>query len=140
MKPSSPVSVLEDAFNHGKLEALDRGFTPDAVIHDPGLELRAPAELRQGLVRLRIAFPDFHFTVEDQFATGDRVAIRYRGQGTHHDEFLGVPATGQRIDYTGIIILRLQDGRIAEFWAQPDQLGVLKQLGARVSAGSTAQS
>jgi predicted ester cyclase len=125
--------VLEDVFNHGILEAIDTGFTPDAVIHDPGLELRGPLELRKGIDGLRTAFPDFHFTMEDQLAEGDLVAVRYRGQGTQRAEFLGVPATGKHIDYTGMIIVRLHEGKIAEFWAQPDQLGLLKQLGARVS-------
>jgi predicted ester cyclase len=102
------------------------------VIHDPGIDMHGPAELRQGLSVLLAAFPDFHFTVEQQLAEGDLVAIRYRGQGTHRATFLGIEATGKRIDYTGIILLRLQDGKIAEFWAQPDQLSVLKQLGAKI--------
>ncbi len=126
---------LEDAFNRGNLDAIDGAFAPDVVIHDPGLELRGRAELRQGIDRLRVAFPDFHFTVEDLFADGDQVAIRYRGAGTHRAEFLGVPATSRRIDYRGIIIVRLEGGQIAEVWAQPDQLGILQQLGARLSLG-----
>ena len=86
------------------------------------------------------AFPDFHFTVLDQLAEGDRVVIRYRGQGTQRDEFLGIPATGRRIDYTGLLLVRLDGERIAEFWAQPDQLGILKQLGAQISTPGSAQA
>jgi steroid delta-isomerase-like uncharacterized protein len=124
--------ILEQAFNHGDLSAIDDGFTPDALIHDPGLELHGPGELRRGLEGLRQVFPDFHFTVLDTLAQDDKVAVRYRGEGTHRAEFLGVPATGRRVDYTGIVWVRLEEDRIAEFWAQPDQLGVLKQLGASV--------
>ena len=124
--------ILEQGFNEGNLDAVVDGFTPDAAIHDPGTDFRGPAELRQGLTALRNAFPDFHFTVEEQLAEGDRVAIRYRGQGTHRGEFLGIPATGHRIDYTGLLLVRVEGERIAEFWAQPDQLGLLKQLGSRV--------
>jgi steroid delta-isomerase-like uncharacterized protein len=126
--------ILEQAFNYGSCDAIDTGFTPDALIHDPGLEMRGPAELRQRLIGLRTAFPDFHFVAEDHFAEGDQVAIRYRAEGTHSAQFLGIPASGKRINYTGIVILRFERGKIAEFWAQPDQLGVLKQLGARVEA------
>jgi hypothetical protein len=53
----------------------------------------------------------------------------------HRGEFLGIPASGRAIDDTGLFLLRLEGQRIAEFWAQPDQLGLLKQLGARVVAG-----
>ncbi len=128
--------ILEEAFNRGNLGVVDEGFAPDAVIHDPGLEYRGAAELRRGLERLRTAFPDFHFTVEDLFAGGDKVVVRYRGEGTHRGVFLGIPATGRRISYTGILIVRLQEGRIAEFWAQPDLLGVLRQLGFAPSTGT----
>jgi predicted ester cyclase len=123
-------SVLERAFNRRDLAALDDGFTPDAAILDPGMDFRGPAELRAGLSKLLDAFPDFHFTVLDQLAEGDRVVIRYRGQGTQRAEFLGVAASGRRIDYTGMLLVRLEGERIAEFWANPDQLGVLRQLGA----------
>jgi predicted ester cyclase len=74
-------------------------------------------------------FPDFLFTVEDQLGEGDLVAIRYRGEGTHRAGFLGVAATGKRVSYTGMVMLRLQHGKIAEMWANPDQLGLQKQLG-----------
>jgi steroid delta-isomerase-like uncharacterized protein len=130
--------ILEEAFNHGHLDVVDEGFAPDAVIHDPGLEYRGTAELRRGLDRLRTAFPDFHFTVEDLFAGGDKIAVRYRGEGTHRGVFLGIPATGRRISYTGILIVRLQDGLIAEFWAQPDLIGILRQLGAFSADGQAA--
>jgi steroid delta-isomerase-like uncharacterized protein len=129
--------VLDAAFNRGELDALETQFTYDARIHDPGVEFHGPAELRRALVGLRTTFPDFHVSVEDMFGEGDRVAIRYRGRGTHSAEFLGVPATGRRIDYTGILIVRLFAGKIAEFWAQPDQLGVLTQLGAYVRHSHT---
>jgi steroid delta-isomerase-like uncharacterized protein len=123
-------AVLDEAFNQGHLDALEAAFTPSAAIHDPGLEMRGPTELRRGLANLRTAFPDFHFTIAEAVNEGDLVALRYRGQGTHRATFLGVPATGRRIDYTGMLMVRLEDDRIAELWAQPDQLAVLRQLGA----------
>ena len=132
--------ILEQAFNEANLDAIDAGFTPDAVIHDPGVDFRGPAQPREGLSRLLRAFPDFHFTVLDQLAEGDRVVIRYRGQGTQREEFLGIPATGRRIDYTGLLLLRMEGERIAEFWAQPDQLGMLKQLGGQISTRGSTQA
>ena len=128
--------TLEAAFNQGDFAALDAGLCPDALFHDPGRDFRGPAELRHGLEGFRNAFPDFRFSVLDQLACGDRVVIRYRGQGTQRGAFLGVPASGRRIDYSGLLLVRLgaeaEAERIAEVWAYPDQLGVLTQLGARL--------
>jgi predicted ester cyclase/quinol monooxygenase YgiN/uncharacterized protein YndB with AHSA1/START domain len=125
--------ILEPAFNQADLTAIDAGFTPDAAIHDPGTDFRGPAQLRAGLASLLAAFPDFRFTVLDQLAEGDRVLIRYRGQGTQRGDFLGIPATGRRIDYTGMFLVRVEGAQIAEVWAQPDQLGIVRQLGASLS-------
>jgi predicted ester cyclase/uncharacterized protein YndB with AHSA1/START domain len=137
-------TTLERAFNQRDLAALDEGFTADAAIHDPGTDFRGPSELRRGLEKLLTAFPDFQFSVLDELAEDDRVVIRYRGQGTHRAEFLDLPATGRRIDYTGLLLVRLEGQAIAEFWAQPDQLGIFKQLGARLvtdaPAGAIEQS
>ena len=61
-------AFVEEVFNRGKVLALDDLFTPDAVIHDPGLELRGTVAMRSGLRSLLAAFPDLHITVEDQIA------------------------------------------------------------------------
>src|SRR5436309_1792146 len=111
---------LFDAMTQGDLSALDELFTSDAVVHDPGRELRGIAAIRQGFSSLRAGFPDVGYTVEDQIAEGDKVASRYRGEGTHLGEWRGVPATGRRFSYTGILIHRFEDGKIAEFWGQSD--------------------
>jgi predicted ester cyclase len=97
-------------------------------LHDPGRELRGTPAIRQGLQALRAAFPDIVYTVEAQLAEGDLVASRYRGTGTHLSDWRGVPASGRRFSYTGILIQRFEGGKIAEFWGQADLLGLLRQL------------
>jgi steroid delta-isomerase-like uncharacterized protein len=126
--------ALEATFGRGDLDALETYFTPSVTLHEPGQEpMHGRDELRRGLEGLRAAFPDFRFSIEDLLAEDGRVAIRYAGQGTHHGDFLGIAATGREIRYTGMVMVRLDKGRIAEFWAQPDLLGVLRQLGATVA-------
>ena len=103
--------------------------------HDPGREFRGSAALKQGIASLHAAFPDLHYTVEDMVAEGDKVAVHYTGRGTHHGEFQGIPATGKPMTYTGILIWRFVDGKIAEHWAAPDLLGLMQQLGAIPTRG-----
>ena len=50
--------------------------------------------------------------------------------GTHHGEFMGVPATGTQIALAGITILRFEGDQVVERWSQADMLGLLVQLGA----------
>ena len=133
MNPEDNKAVsrrLFEAMTRGDLDAVDDIFTPDAVIHDPGREFFGRAAIKQGLASLRAGFPDIAYSIQDQIAEGDRVASRYRGEGTHLGEWRGVPGTGRRFSYTGILIHRFEDGKIAEFWGQADVLGLLQQLGA----------
>jgi steroid delta-isomerase-like uncharacterized protein len=112
------------------LSRIDDLFTPDFVRHDPGgRELHGTEQDRQFISSFCTAFPDVHFTVEDQIAEGDKVVVRYRFQGTHLGAFQGMPPTGKQVAYTAILIYRMADGKIAEQWTEFDQLGFLRQLG-----------
>jgi len=121
--------VWEEVWHQGDLGRIDDLFTADFVRHDPGRELRGTEQNRQFISGLRAAFPDLHFTVEDQIAAGDKVAVRYRFRGTHLGDFLGMPPTGKQVSYSGILIYRIADDRIAEQWTEFDLLGFLRQLG-----------
>ena len=122
--------VWEEIWHQGDLERIGHFFAPDFMRHDPGREIRGPEENRQFIQRFRAGFPDAHFTVLDQIADGDKIAIRYRFQGTHLGVFNGMTPTGKPVTYSGILIYRIADGRIAEQWTEFDLVGFLKQLGA----------
>jgi predicted ester cyclase len=78
----------------------------------------------------RTGFPDFRDTVDLQLAEGDLVATRATSSGTHTGPFQGIAPTGKRLSWTGIVIDRVQDGRIVESWGNWDMMGLLQQLGA----------
>lgn len=77
---------------------------------------------------LRCAFPDLGLTVEEMVAEGDMVAVRFTARGTHQGEFLGVPATGNRVAWEVISVVRVACGKIAERWSQSDVAGLKQQL------------
>ncbi|HEX6109249.1 MAG TPA: ester cyclase [Ktedonobacteraceae bacterium] len=122
--------VWEEVWHQGQLSRIDDLFTTDFVRHDPGgRELQGTEQNRQFIGSLRAAFPDVHYTVEDQIAEGDKVVVRYRFRGTHLGAFQGMPPTGKQVTYTGILIYSIVDGKIAEQWTEFDLLGFLRQLG-----------
>ena len=79
---------------------------------------------------LRKAFPDLQVSIDDQFADGDTVITRKSYRATHGGPFLGLAATGKRVQFTVIDIIRLQDGRYVEHWAHADMFGLRAQLTA----------
>ncbi len=121
--------VWEEVWHQGDLERIEELFAPDFVRHDPGREIQGPEENRQFIKGFRAAFPDLHFRVLDQIAEGDKVAVRYRFQATHLGDFQGMPPTRKQVGYSGILIYRVANGKIAEQWTEFDLLGFLKQLG-----------
>jgi steroid delta-isomerase-like uncharacterized protein len=119
---------LEEAWNQGRIEALDEAFAEDAVPHTAGItDLEG---LKQGLARNLNAFPDIRLTIDDEMAVGDKVIVRFTISGTHQGEILGIPATGKEISFSGITIYRLAGGKIVEFWTQADTMGMMQQIGA----------
>lgn len=110
------------------LEVLERVFhlnDPTVLNDHPGL-----SETVAQMARRAAAFPDLTFRVEQMIAEGDWVAGLTRLRGTHLGTFAGFPATGKAIEYTAIVIDRLENGRIVEHHANPDFLAILTQIGA----------
>jgi steroid delta-isomerase-like uncharacterized protein len=121
----------EEGLNRRNLGIMSECLTADYVHHMPmspePLGLGPFEEMLNGFLA---AFPDMQVTLEDLVAEGDRVAARTSFRGTHRGEFMGIPATGKQVAFTGNDIYRIVDGRIAEEWAQFDALGLMQQLGA----------
>lgn len=76
------------------------------------------------------ALPDLSATMEDLVVAGDRVVGRFVYRGTHRGDFLGIPATGRRVEMRSIDIWRVADGMFVEHWDELNTLEMLQQLGA----------
>ena len=123
--------VIEEAFGQGRVEILDDICAADFTDHDPIQGDRGLDGVKETITGYREAFPDLSFTVDDIFASGDKVVIRWTAQGTFENEFMGQQPTHEKGDPVhGIGIDRFdEDGRIAEAWAQWDVLTFMRQLG-----------
>lgn len=136
---AKPDSVLrtwfEELWNQGKEETISRLLGPDAVVHGVvGQSLRGPEGFLPFYRRFRDAFPDIHIEVIRTITEGNMVAIQCHVTGTHTGDSLGMAASNKRVDFPGIAIGRIENGKIAEGWNCFDfltcyqQIGVLPQL------------
>ena len=71
---------------------------------------------------------DLAFKEEDVSESAGGVTVRLSVEGTHAQEFLGVPATGRRVRWDHVAIVKVEDGRVVGQWAQPDLWGIHRQL------------
>ena len=77
---------------------------------------------------LLAAFPELQLAIEDLFATGDQVAVRYHGRAAQRGVFQGVPPGGRTVSVDGLDVFQLEDGRICGRRSYLDRLSILQQL------------
>ena len=120
---------IDAVWNRGDLEALHVHTTAGFRYFLGGQPGRGHSGMEELLSRTRAAFPDWRVVIETIISDGGHVAARWSGTVTHQGEFHGIPATGKRIDVSGINIYRIEGGKIAAEWEQMDSVGMLRQLG-----------
>jgi steroid delta-isomerase-like uncharacterized protein len=125
---------FEEVWNQGRADAVAEFFAEDGVAHglsdDPAKPMRGPSEFLPFHGQFRGAFPNIEVVVEDQVAEGDLVATRCIVRGKHTGDHLGFAATNSPVDFTGIAITRIKDGKIVEAWNNFDFMKMYRQLGA----------
>lgn len=113
-----------------KQQVPEHLLTSDFVFHPAGFPPMDIAADREFTAMFFNSIPDLKHPYDEIFASGDLVCYRGRYNGTHTGEpFMGQPATGNRIDATGIGVMRIVDGKIAELWISPDRMTIMQQLG-----------
>jgi steroid delta-isomerase-like uncharacterized protein len=125
---------FEEVWNKGREEAIDELFAEDGVANgladESGEALRGPVGFKPFFRRFREAFPEIEVTVEETVSEGDKVAARCTVRGAHRGDSLGLAATNRPVEFTGICIVRVADGKIAEAWNNFDFMSMFQQLGA----------
>jgi steroid delta-isomerase-like uncharacterized protein len=104
----------------------------DFVEHEtgPGVE-PTKAGTKQLFTMLTASFPDLRFDAEEILESGDKVVARVHITGTNKNDFMGVPASGKRIDVEAIDIVRFgEDGLAHEHWGVMDVMSLMQQIGA----------
>ena len=124
-----------DAFNQRNWAAFDEVNAPDLVVHNASMTIQGLEGYKQFLSMYLTAFPDLHFIIEDMIAEGDTVVVRYTSRGTHQGTLMGIPPTGKQVTVTGILIVRIVNGKLVELWGNGDDLGLMQQLGVVPTMG-----
>ena len=125
---------FEEVWNQGREEAIDEMFAEEGVAHGlaegPGGDLRGPSDYKPFFRRFRGAFPEMEVVVEDTISEGDKVAARCTVRARHIGDTLGFAATGRSVEFTGIAVVRVAEGKIVEAWNNFDFMSMFRQLGA----------
>jgi predicted ester cyclase len=119
--------------NKGKaasLAAVDKMFASDCIIHSSsGRDYRGAEEYKKYASDFPDAFPDYHQSIDDIFAEGDKVAVRITKSGTHTGGCMGIPPTNKKTTGWAIQIIRIVGDKFVEVWSRRDTLAFMQQLG-----------
>jgi steroid delta-isomerase-like uncharacterized protein len=128
-----------ELINAGDIDGFGKLLADDFVEHE---DVPAGPPTKDGTLEffrsLLLSFPDWRMDVEDLIANDDKAVARVRATATHQGEFMGIPATGKRVEVELIDIMRFDDaGLVCEHWGIADMLSLMQQLGV-VPAGPPA--
>lgn len=128
---------FEELWAQHKPEAAEKWFTPDltfqtTIRREP---FRGPQGFQEFYAGISGGFPDYHITVEEVVAEGDKVVLRFTFRGTNTGDYFGIPATGKPITMHFVEIFKVRDGQIAEIWHIANVLDVMQQLGFLPQSG-----
>jgi len=125
---------FEEVWNQRSEKAIDEMFAADGIANGlndaEGNPLVGPEAFKTLHRAFLAAYPDLKITVVDTVCEGDKIAARCKVSATHAGEGLGVAPTNQPIEFTGLTIVKLKDGKITEAWNEFDFMKMYTQIGA----------
>jgi predicted ester cyclase len=115
-------------WNDHDLLAIDRYFEPDAQIRSPFKTVQGRSAMHEIIEKWLIAFPDLTIKWVEFIAEDDKVVSRWTAQGTHLGGFFDTRPTYKEVEFSGIIIYRLKNSQIVDYWSLVDMHAILSQL------------
>jgi len=126
---------VEELWNERRLDVADAIFDKDCVTHQlrSGVPVdavpRGPEAIKEHIADWIASFPDLRFSIEQMLSEGDRVVMQLLMEGTHQHAWLGIPASGKKLQIRMFTVHRVMQGKIVEDWVLVESLGFFQQLG-----------
>ena len=112
------VKQLIEKVNKGDISALREHLTSNFVAHQAGSpDIDRDTYIEHALSRLGMIH-----TIDDMLAEGDKVFTRFTVRFPHEP-------SGNTITAARFIVVRIEDGKLAESWSLADKLGAYQQMG-----------
>jgi predicted ester cyclase len=122
---------VREVIEQGQLERIDDLVSENAMSHSP-MPGQAPGRegLKHSFRQFHAAFGNRRVEIRDVIAEGDKVVGYFTVSAVHQGDFMGIPATGENIQYDEMAIVRIEGGKITEHWAVADTFAMLQKIGA----------
>ena len=125
------IRDLYEEWNNRNADVMLKLHAPNAKYHQPSVGSE-PILFDEAIEQMKMiwdSFPDITIDIEDLFAEGNKVIVRFIARATHTKDFGGIPATGIMTEVSAMEMFHIKDNRIVEVWEISDRLGLMQQLG-----------
>jgi predicted ester cyclase len=124
------VHKFLELFESGKWDDFDQVIATDCVMHYPGgVDVVGLNTLKAGWRVFYGALKDMKITLLAEISEGDILMDFYTLEATYTGDYMGQQVTGAPVKYNQVEMLRIADGKIAEWWVEMDRLWMAQQLG-----------
>ena len=122
---------FEEVWNQGREDSIDKLMHKDSVAHGivPPDQPKGPAGFKAFYKDFREKFSDIHIEISDVISEDDMECSRASVSATE-------TATGKKVKFGGLCLLRIQDNQVIEAWNHYDFLEMYQQLGQVLKPGS----
>lgn len=120
---------FNDVWNNGDEQAIDQLMTHDAKAYgiSPETHLEGPSAFKKFYNDFKGQFRDIKIDVEDVIKEDDVESARTTVHAVHAE-------TNKPVEFSGICMVKVKDGKIAEAWNNYDFLNMYQQLGQKLVA------
>lgn len=135
----------DNAWADRDVERLIALYTPDAVWEDPSYDspIVGHADLRAFFSGIMAAIPDVSIRQEVVFAEdgATQCATQWRCTGTVTGRVPHTPfsPTGDRVEYTGVAVISIRDGKCSHVRQYADVVTLQRQMGMMPISGSRGE-
>jgi predicted ester cyclase len=122
---------LEEVVNTGDVTRIAEFIAPE--YEEVYRNVRYPMGIegaKKHVLGGRETYPDIEVRIERQIAEGDWVVSQITARGTHRGTWLGIKPTGKVVEFTGVNIDKVVNGRIVEHGGAANLLEPLLEIGA----------
>lgn len=120
----------EELWQKQNFEAIDTLHSEDFRDHSPAGRKNDNEGFLQGVMSIYTSFPDFKADAVDYIidTESNQVCIKWTAKGTFKSTFMGFKPSGREIQFRGIDILKIEDGKVKERWGEWDGVDLMEQM------------
>ena len=117
--------------NTGEVETISNYLSTDYTeVHNNVKKRIGIEEAKMNVKGYRVTYPDFKVVINQQIAEGDWVVSCCIVSGTHLGVWMNITPTGKKVEYSGVIVDKIVNGKIVEHGGAVNLFEAYLEIGA----------